>query len=93
MTNQTQQAKTQAKSQQKASKRPQKETRQMAPEKIYDALLAAQTADTATITFKDGRMVTGALIFNPFKGTGRVIDPVREQSINFDVKNIRGLKF
>jgi len=33
------------------------------------------------------------LIFNPFKGTGRVIDPVKEASINFDVKDIRDLKF
>jgi hypothetical protein len=89
LTNPTQQAK----NQEGSSRRSQKETKQMAPERIYDALLAARTADTATITFKDGRVVTGALIFNPFKGTGRVIDPVKEASINFDVKDIRDLKF
>ena len=89
LTNPTQQAK----NSEGSPRRPQKETKQMAPERIYDALLAAATADTATITFKNGRVVTGALIFNPFKGTGRVIDPIMEASINFDVKDIRDLKF
>jgi len=89
LTNQTQQAKNQKRSTRKSHK----EAKQMAPEKIYDALLAAATAEMVTITFKDGRVVTGALIFNPFKGTGRVIDPVREASINFDVQDIRDLRF
>ena len=89
LTNQTQQAKNQKRSTRKSHK----EAKQMAPEKIYDALLAAATAEMVTITFNDGRVVTGALIFNPFKGTGRVIDPVREASINFDVQDIRDLRF
>jgi len=64
----------------------------MVPERIYDLLLNARTADKATIRFKDGRIVQGALIFNPFKGTGRLINVDRETSVDFSVDDIRDLK-
>jgi hypothetical protein len=69
-----------------------KKTRQIVPEKIYDMLLGARTADKVTMHFKDGRAVHGALIFNPFKGTGRIIDIDMELSIDFEVDDIRDLK-
>ena len=69
-----------------------KKSRQMVPEKIYDMLLGLRTADKVTIHFKDGRAVQGALIFNPFKGTGRVINIDQELSIDFQVDDIRDLK-
>ncbi len=69
-----------------------KKPRQLGPEKIYDTLLGARTADLVTVHFKDGRMVNGALIFNPFKGTGRVINIYQELSVDFAVDDIRDLK-
>ena len=69
-----------------------KKPRQIVPEKIYDMLLGARTADKVTMHFKDGRAVHGALIFNPFKGTGRIIDIDIELSIDFEVDDIRDLK-
>lgn len=69
-----------------------KKNRQLVPEKIYDLLLNARTADKCTMYFKDGRVVCGALIFNPFKGTGRLIDIEKEISIDFNVDEIRDLK-
>ena len=57
----------------------------MVPEKIYDLLLGSRTADKVTMHFKDGRAVAGALIFNPFKGTGRIINIDQELSIDFAV--------
>ncbi len=69
-----------------------KKPRQILPEKIYDTLLGARTADKVTMHFKDGRAVHGALIFNPFKGTGRIIDIDLELSIDFEVDDIRDLK-
>ncbi len=69
-----------------------KKPRQILPEKIYDMLLGARTADKVTMHFKDGRAVHGALIFNPFKGTGRIIDIDMELSIDFEVDDIRDLK-
>jgi hypothetical protein len=54
--------------------------------------LSARTADLATVHFKDGRVVLGALIFNPFKGTGRIINIDQELSIDFAIDDIRDLK-
>jgi nucleoside phosphorylase len=70
-----------------------KTARELIPEKIYDVLLGARTADKVTVYFKDGRIAHGALIFNPFKGTGRLINIDQEVSIDFAVKDIRDLKF
>ncbi|MBI5363220.1 MAG: hypothetical protein HZA53_08580 [Planctomycetes bacterium] len=64
----------------------------MGPGRIYDLLLGARTADKITVHFKDGRVVHGALIFNPYKGTGRVINIDQEVSIDFAVDEIRDLK-
>lgn len=69
-----------------------RKARQMSQEKIYDVLQAARTADRVTVYFKDGRTAAGALIFNPFKGSGRVIDVDREASIDFAIENIRELR-
>ena len=68
-------------------------TKTLVPEKIYDMLLNARTADKVTVYFKDGRVISGALIFNPFKGTGRLIDIEKESSIDFAIENIRDLRF
>ncbi|MCH2105459.1 MAG: hypothetical protein MK291_02305 [Planctomycetes bacterium] len=68
-------------------------TKTLVPEKIYDMLLNAQTADKVTVHFKDGQVISGALIFNPFKGTGRLIDVEKESSIDFAIENIRDLRF
>lgn len=69
-----------------------RKARQMSQEKIYDALQGARTADRVTVHFKDGRAAAGALIFNPFKGSGRVIDIERETSIDFAIESIRELR-
>ena len=65
----------------------------MDPEKIYDLLLGARTADNVTLNFKDGRIMQGALVFNQFKGTGRLINVDDEGSVDFSVDDIRDLKF
>ena len=70
-----------------------KKSREMVPGKIYDMLLNARTADKVTVHFKDGRVVHGALIFNPFKGTGRLINIDQEISVDFAVDDIRDLRF
>ena len=69
-----------------------KKSRELLPEKIYDVLLNLRTASKLTIHFKHGRVVQGALIFNPFKGTGRLINIEQEQSVDFNVDDIRDIK-
>ncbi len=70
-----------------------KKIRALDPEKIYDLLLGARTADIVTVHFKDGRVIRGALIFNQYKGTGRLINVDKEVSIDFDIGDVRDLKF
>ena len=70
-----------------------KKTRGIDPERLYDLLLSARTADVCTLHFKDGRVLRGALVFNQFKGTGRLINVDEEISIDFAVNDLRDLKF
>lgn len=70
-----------------------KKSRSLDTDKIYDLLLGARTADLVTVHFKDGRMMRGALIFNQYKGTGRLINIDKEQSVDFDIADVRDLKF
>lgn len=63
------------------------------PERIYDLLLGARTADLCTLHFKDGRVLRGAVVFNQFKGTGRIINVDEELSVDFAVDELRDLKF
>lgn len=62
-------------------------------QRLYDLLLGARTADKVTLYFRDGRVLHGALIFNPFKGTGRLINIDSETSIDFAVDQLREVKF
>ena len=61
-------------------------------QRLYDLLLGARTADKVTLYFKDGRVLNGALIFNQFKGTGRLINIDQELSVDFEVDDLRDLK-
>jgi hypothetical protein len=70
-----------------------KKARALDPEKIYDLMLGARTADVCTLYFKDGRMVHGSLIFNQSKGTGRIINVDQELSVDFSIDDLRDLKF
>ena len=63
------------------------------PERIYDLLLGARTAEVCTLSFKDGRTMRGALVFNQFKGTGRIINIEEELSVDFAVDELRDIKF
>ena len=63
------------------------------PERIYDLLLRARMADLCTVHFKDGRVFSGALVFNQFKGTGRLINVDEEFSIDFQIDDVREVEF
>jgi len=61
-------------------------------EKIYDTIIIARTADKVQLYMDDGRELEGALIFNPFKGTGGVINIDKEYSQDFSAEDIRNLR-
>lgn len=71
---------------------PKMKSRTSDSQRIYDLLLGARTADKGTLYFKDGRVLQGALIFNQFKGTGRVINIDQELSVDFAIDELRDLK-
>ena len=57
-------------------------------EKIYDLLMNARQAKWVELDLEDGRSLTGAIIFNEFKGTGRLINVEEEVSFDFVVDQI-----
>ncbi len=61
--------------------------------RVFDLLLGARTGDKTTLYFRDGRIVHGAIVFNPFKGHGRLINIDQEYSVDFDVDQLRDVKF
>ncbi|MBI1379600.1 MAG: hypothetical protein GC161_00760 [Planctomycetaceae bacterium] len=70
-----------------------KKARSIDVEQLYDLLLGARTAESVTLHFKDGRVLKGALVFNQFKGTGRLINVDQEMSEDFSVDELRDLKY
>lgn len=62
-------------------------------QRLYDLLLSARTADKVTLYFRDGRILHGALIFNPLKGAGRVINIDQELSVDFRLDQLRDVRF
>ena len=70
-----------------------KRGRTLTPEKIFDLLVSARSADRVSLYFRDGRIVSGAVIFNEFKGTGRIINVEEEVSVDFRVDDLRDVRF
>ncbi len=61
-------------------------------EEIYDLLMNARQADWVELCLEDGRALSGAIIFNEFKGTGRLINVYDEISFDFNVDQVVDVK-
>ena len=61
-------------------------------EEVYDLLMNARQADWVELSMEDGRCVSGAIIFNEFKGTGRLINVEQEISLDFNVDQVADVK-
>ena len=61
-------------------------------EDVYDLLMNARQADWVQLSLEDGRSLTGAIIFNEFKGTGRLINVDEEISFDFNVDQVVDVK-
>ena len=68
------------------------EAAQVDREEIYDLLMNARQAPWVELEWLDGESRTGAIIFNEFKGTGRLINIDEEVSIDFRADQIRFVK-
>ena len=61
-------------------------------EEVYDLLMNARQAAWVELSMEDGRCVSGAIIFNEFKGTGRLINVEKEISLDFNVDQVADVK-
>lgn len=61
-------------------------------EEVYDLLMNARQANWVELTLTDGRCLSGAIIFNEFKGTGRLINVDDEVSFDFNVDQVANVK-
>ncbi|MBL8738219.1 MAG: hypothetical protein JNL12_17450 [Planctomycetes bacterium] len=52
----------------------------------------ARQADWVELSLDDGRSLSGAIIFNEFKGTGRLINVDQEFSFDFNVDQVLDVK-
>ena len=61
-------------------------------ERVFDLLMNARQADWVELSLDDGRTVSGAIIFNEFKGTGRLINVDQEISFDFTVDQVTNVQ-
>ncbi|MFO1030256.1 MAG: hypothetical protein U1F60_04220 [Planctomycetota bacterium] len=61
-------------------------------DEVYDLLMNARQADWVELSLDDGRSLSGAIIFNEFKGTGRLINVDQEFSFDFNVDQVLDVK-
>jgi hypothetical protein len=61
-------------------------------DKVYDLLMNARQADWVELSLADGSSLCGAIIFNEFKGTGRLINVDQEISFDFNVDQVIDVK-
>ena len=61
-------------------------------DEVYDLLMNARQAEWVELSIEDGRALSGAIIFNEFKGTGRLINVDDEVSFDFNVDQIVDVK-
>lgn len=61
-------------------------------DQVYDMLMNARQADWVELNLDDGRSMAGAIIFNEFKGTGRIINVEEEFSFDFTVDQVVDVK-
>ncbi len=65
--------------------------RNLDPERAHEALSSAHTVNGVRLFLKDGRIIDGAILFNEFKRTGRIINIHTEISVDFHAEEVRDL--
>lgn len=67
-------------------------TTRLTRDEVYDLLMNARQAEWVELSLDDGRALSGAIIFNEFKGTGRLINVDQEFSFDFHVDQVTDVK-
>ncbi len=69
-----------------------RQTTRLTRDEVYDLLMNARQAEWVELSLDDGRALSGAIIFNEFKGTGRLINVDQEFSFDFHVDQVMDVK-
>lgn len=78
-----------------AKERENRSTRRKRAPTVLEQLITGCDAERVAVHFVDGRLLEGALLFNPIKRSGKLINVELEFSVDFeplDVKEIRVLE-
>lgn len=78
-----------------AKERENRSTRRKRAPTVLEQLITGCDAERVAVHFVDGRLLEGALLFNPIKRSGKLINVELEFSVDFeplDVKEIRILE-
>lgn len=59
---------------------------------VLEQLVAACDAERVAVQFLDGRLLEGALLFNPIKRSGKLINVEQEFSLDFEPLEVKEIK-
>lgn len=57
-------------------------------ERLLKSLKKAARSDIVSLTFKDGKTIEGAVLFNEVKKSGKIINIVEEISVDFELEDV-----
>lgn len=75
-----------------AKEREPRSTRKKRAPNILEQLIAGCDAERVAVQFVDGRVLEGALLFNPIKRCGKLINVDQEFSLDFDPIEVKEIK-
>jgi hypothetical protein len=75
-----------------AKERQPRSTRKKRAPNILEQLIAGCDAERVAVQFVDGRVLDGALLFNPIKRSGKLINVDQEFSLDFDPLEVKEIK-
>ncbi len=75
-----------------AKERESRTSRKKRTPNILEQLVAGCDAERVAVQFVDGRTLEGALLFNPIKRSGKLINVEQEFSLDFDPIEVKEIK-
>jgi hypothetical protein len=75
-----------------ARERESRSSRRKRSPSILEQLIAGCDAERVAVQFVDGRVLEGALLFNPIKRSGKLINVDQEFSLDFDPIEVKEIK-
>ena len=75
-----------------AKERVRRSSRRKRTPSVLEQLIAGCDAERVAVQFLDGRLLEGALLFNPIKRSGKLINVEQEFSLDFEPLEVKEIK-